>query len=301
MDSGEVEILREVPTAFISYSWDDEGHRRWVVELGTRLRGDGIDLILDEWHLHPGDQAAAFMERAIRDSDFVIMICTPGYKRRADRRQGGVGYEGNIITAEMLNGGNDRRFIPVLRQGEWADAAASWLLGKIFIDLRGEPYQESSYQVLVKSIFGNLQQPPPIGTGRSRERLREASTAQLEHERVYSDMINSAMRVAQATKNRRYLLKQGGQASRILLENEVEPELKEQAQRFMELTQRARLFSSDIVSQPLQKITEHVMVWQLSVWHPDGDALYDQHFDEFTKGSMPRFREAVRKELGLEG
>jgi hypothetical protein len=300
MKPEEVAILKEIPKAFISYSWDDEDHKRWVVELGTRLRGDGIDLILDEWHLHPGDQAAAFMERAIRDSYFVIIICTPGYKRRADRRQGGVGYEGNIITAEMLSSGNDRKFIPVLKDGEWADAAASWLLGKIFIDLRGNPYQESSYQVLVKSIFGSLPQPPAIGSGRSGESLREADAVQLEHERVYSDLINSAMRVAQAAKNKRTLLKKGGPASSLLLEREVEPELKKQAQRFMELMYRARMFGSDIVLEPLQKIVEQVMTWQLSVWHPDGDALYEKHFDEFAKNSMPRFREAVRRELGLE-
>jgi len=301
MEAQEVKLLREIPKAFISYSWDDEAHKRWVAELGTRLRGDGIDLILDEWHLHPGDQVAEFMESSIRDSDFVIIVCTPGYKRRSDLRQGGVGYEGNIITAEMYSGRKDRSFIPILRQGEWVTAAASWLLGKIFVDLRGEPYEESSYQVLVKSIFGSLPQPPAIGIGRSAWSLREASSAQLEHERVYADMINSAMRVAQATKNRRYLLKQGGKASQILLETQVEPELKEQAQRFMDLAQRASLFSTDVVKEPLQKIVSHVMTWQLSVWHPDGDALYQQHFEEFTSSSMPSFRGAVRRELGFQG
>jgi TIR domain len=89
--SEEFDLIKEIPKAFISYSWDNESHKRWVIELGTRLRGDGVDLILDEWHLHPGDQAPAFMERAIRESDFVLIICTPGYKRRADSRQGGVG------------------------------------------------------------------------------------------------------------------------------------------------------------------------------------------------------------------
>ena len=35
------------PTAFISYSWDDESHKSWVKELAARLRKDGVDVKLD--------------------------------------------------------------------------------------------------------------------------------------------------------------------------------------------------------------------------------------------------------------
>jgi hypothetical protein len=112
------------PRAFLSYSWDDDPHRRWVQDLATRLRAvDGVDVMLDRWHAVPGDQLPAFMERAVRENDFVIAICTPHYKQKSDRRDGGVGYEGDIMTAEIFTGGNQRKFIPVLRRGTWADAA----------------------------------------------------------------------------------------------------------------------------------------------------------------------------------
>ena len=56
------------PKAFISYSWDDDNHKRWVSDLATRLREDGVETILDQWHAVPGDQLPQFMEREIRDN-----------------------------------------------------------------------------------------------------------------------------------------------------------------------------------------------------------------------------------------
>jgi hypothetical protein len=38
------------PTFFISYSWDTEEHKAWVREFAARLRADGIDVTLDQWH-----------------------------------------------------------------------------------------------------------------------------------------------------------------------------------------------------------------------------------------------------------
>ena len=125
------------PKAFISYSWDDDAHKEWVKQLATRLRADGVDVTLDRWHAAPGDQIPAFMERAVRENDFVIAVCTPRFKERSDGRGGGVGYEGDIMTAYAFTGGDKRKFIPVLRRGSWIEAAPTWLLGRAKIDLSG--------------------------------------------------------------------------------------------------------------------------------------------------------------------
>jgi hypothetical protein len=137
---------RPTPTAFISYSWDSEAHKEWVLRFATRLRADGVDVTLDQWHLHPGDQLPAFMERAIRENDYVLIVCTPHYAERSNRRAGGVGYEGDIMTAEFFNSRNERKFIPIFRSGQsWDSAAPSWLAAKYRIDLRGTPYREDQY------------------------------------------------------------------------------------------------------------------------------------------------------------
>jgi hypothetical protein len=152
-----------VRTAFISYSWDDDAHCEWVRELATRLRADGVDVSIDRWAAVPGDQLPAFMERAIRENQFVVIVCTRRYKRRSDAREGGVGYEGDIMTAEAMTSQNQRKFIPVLRSEEWKQAAPSWLLGKYYINLAGNPYSERDYEDLVRTLLGIRETPPPIG------------------------------------------------------------------------------------------------------------------------------------------
>ncbi len=151
------------PSAFISYSWDDDTHKEWVRSLAERLRRDGVDVTLDRWATVPGDELPAFMERAIRESQFVVIICTPSYKKRSDAREGGVGYEGDIMTAEAMTQQNKRKFIPVWRSGTWPEAAPSWLTGKYHINLTGNPYSEREYGDLVRTLLGIREIPPPLG------------------------------------------------------------------------------------------------------------------------------------------
>jgi hypothetical protein len=150
-------------SAFISYSWDDEAHREWVRKLAERLRTDGVDVSIDRWAVVPGDQLPAFMERAIRENQFVVIICTPRYKQRSDAREGGVGYEGDIMTSELMASQNNRKLIPVLRSGPWSQAAPSWLLGKYHVNLSGDPYSERDYEDLVRTLLGIRETAPPIG------------------------------------------------------------------------------------------------------------------------------------------
>ena len=152
-----------MPKAFISYSWEDEDHRTWVREFATRLRADGIETAIDQWNAIPGDQLPSFMESAIRSNDYVLIVCTPKYKQKSDNRQGGVGYEGDIMTAEVLGTANHRKFIPVLRKGSWSESAPTWLGGKYFIDLSASPYSEENYGDLLVTMHGVRNTPPRVG------------------------------------------------------------------------------------------------------------------------------------------
>lgn len=157
--------MREThPIVFVSYSWDSEDHKAWVKELCTRLRADGVDVRLDQWEVVPGDQLPSFMERSIRDSRFVIIVCTPRYKEKSHSRSGGVGYEDNIITAEVAATQNERKFIPVLASGEWQEAAPSWVLGKSYVDLRGDGLPQPRYEDLLITLHGTREPRPPLGS-----------------------------------------------------------------------------------------------------------------------------------------
>lgn len=153
----------KVPTAFISYSWDSEDHKGWVASIASRLRNDGVEVILDQWHLVPGDQLTEFMEREIRESDYILIICTPEYKRKSDAREGGAGYEGDIMTAEVFSKRNNRKFIPILASNTWINSSPSWLSGKYGIDLSSQAQFERGYKDLITTIRGERAKPPPVG------------------------------------------------------------------------------------------------------------------------------------------
>jgi hypothetical protein len=67
------------------------------------------------------------------------------------------------MTAEVINTRNQRKFIPILREGDWLKAAPSWLLGKVYVDLSGAPYAEHHYQDLLTTVLGARSVAPPVG------------------------------------------------------------------------------------------------------------------------------------------
>lgn len=301
------ELFSRVPTATISYSWDSEAHRTWVAGLGSRLRSDGIDLTLDEWHLKPGDQLPHYMERAIRESDFVLIICTPRYKEKSDGRKGGVGFEGNIIGGEVLSGTSDRKFIPILREGEWREAAPSWLLGKLYIDLRGERYSEANYEQLVTTMYGLLPEPPRIGLLPRSAASQQLTPEAITRQRAYGDLINAALRVHQAAQNRLLLKKRNNEAARLLLAD-VEREFQAQGARVDTLIQEINLLSSERVGKAAGEIAGWALLARVTSTIPPGfptskiellEKKLAEAREKFFKEALPKFRLSVREEVGL--
>jgi TIR domain len=163
VEKDNVEARKDFPPlrVFVSYSHDSDEHKKWVLALVKRLRNDGIDAIVDEMHLTLGAYSPEFMERAVRESGRVLVACTEKYKQRFDNREGGAGYEGHIITGEIVNEVGKNKFIPILRQGDWKTATPTALSGMKGIDLRNEATTE--YQKLIKNLY-NVSPVTPIGS-----------------------------------------------------------------------------------------------------------------------------------------
>lgn len=149
----------EHPKVFISYSWEDDAHKAWVKELADKLLSDGIDATIDQYDLSLGDRLPQFMEQAISNADYVLIICTPSYKEKSDARKGGVGYEGHIISAELLSYGNEKKFIPIIRKGSVTQALPMCLSGKLGIDLTDGKHYDNGYIDLVTTIYGAKRKP----------------------------------------------------------------------------------------------------------------------------------------------
>jgi hypothetical protein len=150
----------ETCKVFISYSWDSDDHKTWALDFANRLRDDGIDAVIDQTHLGLGGRTPQFMEQSVTGSRYVLVICTEKYKARFDSRQGGAGYEGHIITGELINQVGINKFIPVLRKGGWDTAIPIALSGVFGVDLRNDSTEE--YQRLLRHLHG-LTELRPIG------------------------------------------------------------------------------------------------------------------------------------------
>jgi hypothetical protein len=157
-------MTKEPMRVFISYSWDSEPHKQWVQQLATRLREDGIDALLDHFEVAPGDHLPTFMEK-IPTCDFVLIICTPSYKEKSEKREGGVGHESYIISSELFAKQNHRQYIPILRLGDHESSIPIMLSGKAYIDLRNDPMNDREYSMLLGHLRGELPIKPPIGKG----------------------------------------------------------------------------------------------------------------------------------------
>ena len=92
----------QIPKVFFSYSHDSEEHKAWVLALATRLEGNGVAVMLDQWDVRAGDDLPHFMESGLTDADRVILICTEPYVKKANKMSSGVGYEKMIITAQIM-------------------------------------------------------------------------------------------------------------------------------------------------------------------------------------------------------
>ena len=156
--------MPEHPKVFISYSHDSPEHKQWVLELSTKLRNDGVDVILGQWDLRPGDDRTLFMENGIRDSERVLVICTDNYVKKANARKDGVGYEGTILTAELVEDLQTNKYIPIIRQVSGPEKTPSFLGTRVYIDFRDEnQFEERFYELLHEIHQVPLEKKPPLG------------------------------------------------------------------------------------------------------------------------------------------
>lgn len=127
-------------------------------------REPDLSIRLDRWHLTPGATLAEYMEE-IAAVDSCIVVCTPAYAEKANRRSAGVGYEAQIITAQILAGTPGPKFIPLLREGDFVVALPVFLGGRLSLDFRKDDQFRVSLEALLRTLLDQpLYIPPAKGT-----------------------------------------------------------------------------------------------------------------------------------------
>ena len=151
------------PKVFISYSHDSAAHKQWVLEFATTLRNRGVDAILDQWDLKPGDDLPEFMEQNLESSDFAVMVCTKRYVTKANAGEGGVGYEKMIMTSAALSKISSNKVIPIIRENG-DPKVPTFLKTKLYIDFSKDEDIEFSLDELLRVLLNApLYKKPEIG------------------------------------------------------------------------------------------------------------------------------------------
>lgn len=145
-----------VPRVFISYSHDSVEHAAKVLSLADKLRHDGIDANIDQYEPAPPNGWPLWMEKQIKDSDFILLVCTPIYYRRiqkdCDPNVGqGACWEANLIyqilyEQKIMN----ERFLPLLLSGEDPTSIPLPLRGATRYDLMDQNGYAALYRTLTR-------------------------------------------------------------------------------------------------------------------------------------------------------
>lgn len=152
------------PSIFVSYSHDSESHMAWVLQLATRLRANGVDILLDRWNLDLGQDVAAFIENGLSQSKRVLCICSENYVRKANNKEGGVGYEKRIMTAEIMENLDTNWVVPVIRNNSGDQKVPTFLGSCLYIEFREDRLYETQYEKLLRSLLDEPILPiPPLG------------------------------------------------------------------------------------------------------------------------------------------
>jgi hypothetical protein len=174
--------------AFISYSWSSPSHEAWVLNLANRLVSDGIDVILDKWELQPGRDPIAFMEQMVTDPQVkkVVMICDRIYTEKANGRQGGVGKEAQILTAEIYEKTAADKYAAILTEwdSDGKPYVPTYYHSRQYIDFTDSVRQEEKYEELLRWLYDKPQhKKPKLGTAPSfinaPEEVTTATTSKL--------------------------------------------------------------------------------------------------------------------------
>lgn len=151
---------------FISYSHDSPEHKEQVLQLADRLNSEGVDCYLDQYIQNPPEGWDLWPYNQIEAADFVLLVCTAIYKRRAEGKEEpgkGLGstWEAQIVTAAIYNkhARRNEKFIPVFFLPATKDDIPFFVSTVNHYDLTGEKNYLELYRRLTSQPWVTKPEP----------------------------------------------------------------------------------------------------------------------------------------------
>jgi hypothetical protein len=180
---------RAAPRVFVSYSHDSPEHKEQVRLFATFLRERvGLDARLDQWYDNTRRDWALWAGEHMSKADFVLVIASPAYKRRAEgsappNEGNGSQYEAamirDLLTKNLRHG--IERVLPVVLPGQSMHDIPAFLNPHSTTRFHIEEFTQEGVSDLLAAITGQGQHPmPELGEWRA------TPTADAERQQVMS-------------------------------------------------------------------------------------------------------------------
>lgn len=152
---------------FVSYSWDSDDHRLWVKKLADSLESyNELHVEWDGYDLDSMSDKNLFMEKGISSSDYILVVATEEYKRKADERKGGVGIETYLSTAKHWDSLLAEQRTNVILLLKDRNAIPNYLKGNKYIQFYEDSNFESSLIEVINQVSsgGCFSRPPKLNS-----------------------------------------------------------------------------------------------------------------------------------------
>lgn len=139
---------------FISYSWDSPEHQNTIFNLSNKLRSDGIDCDIDQYHQSPTEGWPKWMEKSTRESDYVLIVCTETYLQRFEGKESegkgqGIKWESLLSINDIYyEDSENTKYVPVIVNSTDNQFIPRPIKGTTYYDLSTEGGYENLYRLI---------------------------------------------------------------------------------------------------------------------------------------------------------
>lgn len=150
------------PRVFISYTGENPENRKWVKNFVCKLRENGVNARVDMYHLKPGHDLAQWMTNELIMADKVLLICDKFYAKKADSRNGGVGWETMIMQGDMMIHTKSNKYVCIIREENFDDGIPLYAKTKFSLQWTNPEILEEDFHELLYCLF-DIDIEPELG------------------------------------------------------------------------------------------------------------------------------------------
>ena len=164
-----------------------------------RLRSNGVDTLYDVYDFSLGQDKNLFMEKVKSpEITHVLVFATKQYKDKADKRQGGVGVETQLLSEEVYQEIDQQKVIVLVLEKDQGGKPfiPQYMESRKYVDFTDDTLFDNKFEELLRHIFNQPKHTkPPLGnvpdfTNSFQPQLRQVPTSGCGKQEAFYDYHN---------------------------------------------------------------------------------------------------------------